>query len=78
MREKCSETTRPDWVETGEKLRRQRVERQESQAAAARRMGITQRLLNDIEHGRANPMGILFPAAALDAMEREAARGKQS
>ena len=57
-------TPNPEWVEKGEKLRKARVARGEAQRAAAERMGIPQRLLNDIEHGRANPMAMLFPEIA--------------
>ena len=51
----------PTWLAHGDVLRRCRVARGEAQRVAAERAGIPQRLLNDIEHGRADPARLPEP-----------------
>lgn len=64
MMSEREETASADWLAKGTALRKARVARGESLADAARRMGLTPRLLGDIEHGRVNPMAMLFPEIA--------------
>jgi hypothetical protein len=49
------------WLAHGDVMRRSRVARGESLADAARRSGVAPRLLNDIEHGRADPARLPEP-----------------
>ena len=54
----------PSWMKRGKALRDNRVGRMESLNAAAARMGVSPRLLCDVEHGRADPLALLFPELA--------------
>lgn len=51
----------PTWLAHGDVMRRCRVARQESLVDAARRAGISPRLMGDIEHGRADPAPLTEP-----------------
>lgn len=57
-------TPDPSWMKRGKSMRDNRVALAESLNAAAARMGVTPRLLNDVEHGKVDPLALLFPEIA--------------